>query len=151
VFPTDKRSAVLRVKSSETAVRNYLNQEMSGFIHDTPIHTEHCLCDHRRRIDHRMLIGNTLLAVETDERQHRGYNVTDEEDRYDDLYMIHSGKWIFIRFNPDAYTINGIRHNEKLASRLPVLLDEIKKQIKRINQEENVELVEVVKLYYDRG
>jgi hypothetical protein len=43
-------------------------------------------------VDHRKLIGNTMLAVETDENAHRGYDEKDEEIRYDDLYMIHSGK-----------------------------------------------------------
>jgi hypothetical protein len=33
-----------------------------------------------------------MLAVETDENAHRGYDEKDEEIRYDDLYMIHSGK-----------------------------------------------------------
>ena len=41
---------------------------------------------------HRKLIGGTILAIETDEFGHRGYDPTDEEIRYDDVYMIHSGK-----------------------------------------------------------
>ena len=123
---------------------------MQGFIHDVPLYTAHCNCSHRRRIDHRMMIGNTILAVETDERQHRGYNIADEEDRYDDLYMVHSGKWIFIRFNPDSYTINGRRCNPNIIKRLPVLMDEINKQIQRINNGENEELVEIIKLYFDK-
>jgi len=96
-----------------------------------------------------MLIGNTLLAVEVDERQHKGYNPNDENDRYDDLYMVFSGKWIFIRFNPDAYILKGKRYNQKLDVRLPVLLDEIKKQINRIENNENMELIEVIKLYFN--
>ena len=62
-----------------------------------------CDCSIRRRIDHRKLIGNTLIAVETDEFQHKRYDEQDEKDRYDDLYMAHSGKWVFIRFNPDPF------------------------------------------------
>jgi len=96
-----------------------------------------------------MLIGNTLLAVETDERQHRGYDQKDEEDRYDDLYMVHSGKWVFIRFNPDSYVEKGVRRNPDVKKRLPVLLDQIHKQIERIEKEENEGLVEIVKLYFD--
>lgn len=56
---------------------------------------------HRRRVDHRKLIHNTVLAIETDEFAHRDYDEKDEEIRYHDLYMIHSSKWIFSRFNPD--------------------------------------------------
>jgi len=49
-------------------------------------------------------IGNTLLCIETDENQHMSYDPQDEINRYNDLMMVHSGKWIFIRFNPDKYT-----------------------------------------------
>ena len=50
----------------------------------------------------RKQINDTLLCVETDEHAHAGYDKRDEEIRYDDLYMVYSGKWIFIRFNPDG-------------------------------------------------
>ena len=149
VFPNDPRSIKIREKSHEMKVRNFLNEHMKGFIHDVPMYTGHCNCTHRRRIDHRMLIGNTMLAVETDERQHRDYDKQDEIDRYDDLYMIHSGKWIFIRFNPDSYIKNKVRCNPAIQKRLPVLLEEIQKQIQRIEHDENTELIEVIKLYYD--
>ncbi len=97
-----------------------------------------------------MLVGGTILAVEVDERQHSSYDEKDEEIRYHDLYMIFSGKWIFIRFNPDAYTDHkGTRKNQKIASRLPILAMEIQRHIKRIEQEENSELVEIHTLYYN--
>ena len=92
-----------------------------------------------------------MLAVETDERQHRRYSDRDEEDRYEDLYMAYSGKWIFIRFNPDSYLQRGIRKNPDIKKRLPVLVEEIKRQITRIHQEENIDLVEIVKLYFDEA
>ncbi|QIG60104.1 hypothetical protein [Dishui Lake large algae virus 1] len=150
VFPTDPRSKILREKSHETAVRNYLFEHKIGFIHDTPIYTANCNCSHRRRIDFRMLIGNTMLAVEVDENQHSSYDKQDEEIRYDDLYMVFSGKWIFVRFNPDGYRDHkGNRKNYKLKTRLPVLLQEIDKHIRRIEKEENKEYLEIHKLYYD--
>ena len=31
------------------------------------MYTGHCDCTHRRRIDHRLLVGNTMIAVETDQ------------------------------------------------------------------------------------
>ena len=95
----------------------------------------------RRRIDHRKLIGATLLCVETDEFGHRGYNTKDEEIRYDDLFMVHSGKWVFIRFNPDGKGVD-------MVDKLTRLVEEIRIQIKRIEREENNELLEVVKLFY---
>ena len=64
--------------------------------------------------------------------------------------MIHSGKFVFIRFNPDKY-IN--KHNKSvnpmLYMRLPILKQEIERQIERIKNEENSELLEIIKLYYD--
>ena len=95
-----------------------------------------------RVIDHRKLIGNTILAIETDEFGHRGYDQKDEEIRYDDVYMIHSGKWIFIRFNPDT-NVSKIDIHHKLFK----LIETMEYCINRIKNEENTELVEIIKLY----
>lgn len=149
VFPTDPRSTILRTKSHEILVRNYLNEHITGFVHDLPLYTAHCDCSHRRRIDHRLIVENTLIAVETDERQHKNYDPKDEEDRYDDLYMVFSGKWIFIRFNPDSYIRNGIRENPNIKTRLPVLLDVIQQQINRAKQYDNKDPVEIIRLFFD--
>ncbi len=51
--------------------------------------------------------------METDEFGHRGYDPKDEEIRYDDVYMIHSGKWIFIRFNL-YYNVSKVDISDKL-------------------------------------
>ena len=148
-FPNDPLTFQMKSKTKEIAVRDYINSIFDGFSHDQPLWTGNCDCTHRRRIDHRKLIGNTLLCIETDEYQHKGYNKTDEEIRYDDLFMIHGGKFIFIRFNPDKYTVNGKQRNPYIFVRLSVLEQEIKKQIKRIENDENAELLEIIKLYYD--
>ena len=92
---------------------------------------------------------NTLLVIETDENQHKSYDEMDEETRYDDLYMAFSGKWIYIRFNPDKYIEYGKNKNPVLSRRLEELKLEIEKQIVRINKEENTELVERIYMYYD--
>ena len=55
--------------------------------------------------------------------------------------MIDSGKFIFIRFNPDG---KGVDMEDKLDR----LVEEIYTQIQRIENEENTELVEIVKLFY---
>ena len=141
-FPDDERSKVIYVHNKEIMVRNCINEKFDGFIHDKPLYTGGCDCTHRRRIDHRKLIGNTILAIETDEFGHRGYDKTDEEIRYDDLYMIHSGKWIFIRFNPDT-NVSKIDLNDKLDK----LVETINICVDRIECEENTELVEIIKLY----
>ena len=93
-------------------------------------------------MDHRKLIGNTILAVETDEFAHRRYDEKDEEIRYDDLYMIHSGKWVYIRYNPDGKGID-------MDDTLPILLETIEEQICRIEAEENSQLVEIIPLFYE--
>jgi hypothetical protein len=143
IFPDDERSKKVYSHTKEILVRNIINANFEGFIHDRPLYTGNCDCTHRRRIDHRKLIGNTILAIETDEFGHRGYDEYDEEIRYDDLYMIHSGKWIFIRFNPDT-NVSKIDIDDKLNK----LIETIENNINRIENEENNELVEIIKLFY---
>ena len=55
--------------------------------------------------------------------------------------MIHSGKWIFIRFNPDGKNVD-------LEDKLHELVRVIQQQIKVIEREENKELLEIIKMYY---
>ena len=141
LFPTDERSKVVYIHTKEIYVRNAINEKFEGFIHDKPLYTGHCDCTMRRRIDHRKLIGATLFCVETDENAHKGYDEKDEEIRYDDLYMVHSGKWVFIRFNPDGKGID-------MVDKLSRLIEEIHNQIERIENEENTELLEIIKLFY---
>jgi hypothetical protein len=81
------------------------------------------------------------LCIETDEFGHTGYDPNDEELRYDDLYMIHSGKWVFIRFNPDGKGVD-------MVDKLDRLMQEIQIHIERIENYENDELLEIIKLYY---
>ena len=126
-----------------------MNENFTGFIHDVPLYTGNCDCTHRRRIDHRIQIGNTLLCIETDEEQHRSYDKDKERIRYDDLYMVFSGKWIFIRFNPDSYMIKNKKMNPKLETRFLSLKDMIEKQMEIIEKEENTELIEIIKMYYN--
>ena len=151
-FPADPRTSKIRTKNHETRVMRFLKAEFPeiSFIHDKPIWTGGCDCSHRRRIDFRALIGNTILAIEVDEGQHKQYESTNETLRYDDLYMIFSGKWVFIRFNPDAYkNKKGRLVNCIIKDRLEVLKDFIKEQVKRIEAEENTELLEIHKLFFD--
>ena len=150
LFPDDPLTSGIHKKTKEIAVRNFLNTKFDGFIHDKPMWTGNCDCSHRRRIDHRKLIGNTLLCIETDEKQHKYYENEDEKIRYDDLYMLHGGKFIFIRFNPDNYVnINGTKKTTCMSYRLKELEQEIYIQMERINNEENTDLLEIHYLFYD--
>ena len=56
--------------------------------------------------------------------------------------MIHSGKWIFIRFNPDS-NVSKIDIDDKLDK----LIETINECIYKIKRDENKELVEIIKLY----
>ena len=143
VFPEDPRSAHVYTHTKEAAVRNMINEHFVGFTHDTTLYTGGCDCTHRRRIDHRRLIGGTMLAVETDEFAHRGYSATDEELRYDDLFMVFSGKWVWIRFNPD-----GGRDTPDFEDKLEVLRVTIENAIGEIEAGGSVELVSIVRLFY---
>lgn len=85
-----------------------------------------------------------------DENQHKRYGKKDEEIRYDDLYMLHGGKFIFIRFNPDKYTnSNGTKKDTYMKMRMEQLSQEIGKHIERISREENTELLDIHYLFYD--
>ena len=75
-----------------------------------------------------------MLCVETDERQHLSYDKTDEKNRYDDLVMIFSGKWIFIRFNPDSYIVNKKKYNPKYV----ILMENINEEIQLVSNEKNL-------------
>ena len=150
LFPTDPLTFQIRSKTKEIAVRDFINSNFDGWVHDKPLYTGHCDCTIRRRIDHRVLIGNTLLVVETDENQHKGYDRIDEEIRHHDLYMGYSGKWIYIRFNPDKYkSKHGKNKNPEIATRLIELKKMIEKQIKRIEHGENTDDIEIIRMYYD--
>ena len=150
LFPDDPRSIRIYEHTKEIRVRNAIieasstNPLFKGFVHDRSLYTGNCDCTHRRRVDHRKLIGNTILAIETDEFAHRTYDEKDEEIRYDDLYMIHSGKWIYIRFNPDVTRTQ----QTDIEDRIDVLIHVIEQQIERILSDENIELVEIIKLFY---
>jgi hypothetical protein len=153
LFPLDPLTFQIRCKTKEIAVRDFINTKFGGFYHDKPLwyNETACDCTTKRKIDHRKLINATLLCIETDENQHKSYSKQDEEARYNDLFMAYGGKFIFIRFNPDKYKDeNGKSSNPMLFNRLIVLEEEINKQIKRIENDENKDLLEVIELYYDK-
>jgi hypothetical protein len=87
----------IRSKTKEIDVRDFINATYEGFQHDKPLYTPDCDCTIRRRIDHRKLINNTILCIETDENQHKYYSKQDEGDRYNDAYMGFAAKWIWIK------------------------------------------------------
>ncbi len=76
-----------------------------------------------------------MLCIEIDENQHKSYNKIDEKIRYDNLFMDYSGKYIFIRYNPDIYKRNGRRLNPKFETRMTRLVQEIERHTQRIDND----------------
>jgi hypothetical protein len=131
---------------------SYITSKFDGFIHDKPFYVDldgGC-CATKRRIDLRKLINGTILCVEIDENQHKQYIKTSENVRYDDLFMDFSGKYIFIRYNPDKFIDKYNKSkNPFFEKRMDVLEHAINKNIERINNYENTELIEIHHLFYD--
>jgi len=88
-----------------------------------------------------------LTKVETDEFAHTGYDKDDEDIRYDDVVMIFSGNWIFIRFNVDSNKKARGRKTD-LEHKLRILVATIRESIRRIEAEENSEMCEIIKIFY---
>jgi pyruvate/2-oxoacid:ferredoxin oxidoreductase beta subunit len=64
--------------------------------------------------------------------------------------MIYSGKWVYIRYNPDSYTDEkGKRRNPLREKRLEQLKETVQTLVKKIQEEKNTELVEIHKLFYN--
>jgi hypothetical protein len=137
-FPDDPKVRI------EEIVKAYINSHFEGFIHDHKMPTAHCDCNHLRRIDHRCVVGNTLLCIETDEHHHRNYKKDDEDARYHDVLLPWGGKLCFIRFNPDD-------EGPPLEERLERLHSEMTQHIGRLERGENSSYLEVWHLYYPAG
>ena len=142
----------------ETKVRFAIEENFGknfNFTFDKRVALGDCKdCTIGRRPDALTMIDSVMLCVETDENQHQSYDEMDEEmARYNDLMMTYTGKWIYIRFNPDSFiNAQGRKHNPDMQQRLPVLISEIQKQICRIKSgeiHEKNEYVEIIYLFYD--
>lgn len=153
LFPADPKTRKIRDRTKEMKVVNYMCVRYPDLVHDRPLVYGDCDCLHRRRIDLRMVVEGTLLAIEIDEDQHgkgKGKYTPDQEaERYNDIMMIHGGKMLFIRFNPDAYLdANDKKTDTELAVRLARLEEEVKYQIDRIRRGVNT-ILDVSYLFYD--
>ena len=152
LFPDDPRALTVRKKSKELQVMTYIFSKYQGFKNDKPFYVdlEGGCCATKRRIDLRKLIGNTMLCVEVDENQHKYCVKNDENKRYDDLFLDLSGKFIFIRYNPDKFVDKyGKSKNPMFETRMEVLEKSLNKHIERIENGENIGLVEIHHLFYD--
>ena len=152
LFPEDPRALTVRKKSKELQVITHIFSKYDGFKNDKPFYVdlEGGCCETKRRIDLRKLLGNTMLCIEVDENQHKYYIKEKEIERYNDLFMDFSGKYVFIRYNPDKYIDKlGKSKNPMFETRMEILEKSINKHIKRIENGENHDLVEIHHLLYD--
>ena len=154
LFPEDPRAQTVRKKSKELQVMTHIFSKYGGFKNDKPFYVdlEGGCCATKRRIDLRKLIGNTMLCIEVDENQHKTYIKENENNRYDDLFMDFSGKYIFIRYNPDKFIDKyGVSKNPMFDTRMEVLEKSIDRHLERIQNELNKDLVEIHHLFYDEN
>ena len=75
-----------------------------------------------------------------------------ENIRYDNLFMDFSGKYIFIRYNPDKFIdkYNSSKTNF-FQTRMDVLENNINKHIQRIENCLNTDLIEIHHLFYNEN
>ncbi len=152
LFPTDPRTANIRKKTKELEVVNHVcNVHTGEWYHDAPLWVdfEGGCCVSKRRIDLRQIFQSTLLCIEVDENQHKYYTQADDFVRYNELMCDLTCKYIFIRYNPDSYKVGNKKINTLASDRMKILDEEIKKQIVRINNNENDDLLEIIHLFYD--
>lgn len=135
---------------------NYILSELpvEGWLWDKPLYVDFhggC-CASKRRIDLRILVEHDdqslfWLGIEIDENQHKSYAADYETDRYNDLFMDFSGKYVFIRINPNGFKQQGKRIDPPFEERVPAVMSLIEDIIS--NGPRSTDLVEVHHLFYD--
>jgi len=143
-FPTDPRSSFRTVRPEHT-VRAAINVTFQGFTHNKVMLTVDKF--HRRRIDHRILIKNTILAIETDEKAHQYYDKNGEAVRYHDFITTFKHKFVFIRFNPHS-NMESDSAKTDFQHKLRTLLRTISTQMDRIRKGQNTAKLQTLKLFY---
>jgi hypothetical protein len=156
MFPHDPRTRGIRTKSKEVAWVSAILQECPGsnWVWDKPIYVDFSggCCSTKRRIDLRSLVehkekGLFWLCIEIDENQHKSRAATYEDTRYNDLFVDFSGRYIFLRVNPDPFRYRGCRSNPPFDQRFQIIKDKI---VDLINGgPESTDLVEVHHFFYD--
>lgn len=120
LFKDDPRVAQIRSKSKENLWVNKIlgtiqpPDNASEWVWDKKIWVDFhggC-CESKRRIDLRLLVqhktkGLFWLCIEIDEHQHKSYAAGYEIARYNDLFMDFSGRYVFLRVNPDPFRCGG--------------------------------------------
>lgn len=102
------------------------------------------------------LCGNTVVAVEIDESEHKNYVEGYEIVRYHDLLMDFTGRFVFLRINPDAFRRAGRHHNPPFEQRVAKACDRLKDILRSVQRwgsslgpvDADASLVEIHHLFY---
>jgi len=130
------------------------NIAFQGWVWDKPIYVnfDGGCCATKRRIDLRLLVEHPTkclfwLCIEIDENQHKTYAVGYEEARYNDLFLDFSGRYLFLRVNPDAFSDHGCRQDPPFEERFEIVRGAI---LQAIDEGRTTsDLVEVNHFFYD--
>jgi len=151
-------------KTKEKTVTDFINGEFPQFT----IVTDKKIADgcSKKRPDILINFGDYVLIVEIDENQHREYDCSCENKRLMELSQdVGHIPIVFIRFNPDDYTVDGNKikscwgengngilvvkkgKKDEWDARLKVL----KEQIQYWSQNKTEKTIEIVELFYDQS
>ena len=89
-----------------------------------------------------------MLCIEIDENHHKYFDNSDENTRYGDLWILVVSIF-FIIYNPYKYIDKYSKCKNPFNNRMDALTLLIDKHIKRIENAENNDLVEIYHLFYD--
>jgi hypothetical protein len=158
LFPGDPRVKQMRTKSKEIKWVNALldSPELSGYEWrwDKPLYVDFFggCCATRRRIDLWTLVGHTIVAIEIDENQHKDRASEYEQERYNDLFMDFSGRYVFLRINPDSYRVSGKKQDPVFEERLELVRAELEGILADVESNDmgaDSGLVTVSHMFYD--
>jgi hypothetical protein len=130
LFPEDPLTFQTMYRSKQQATYQFVASHFDGFQHESPLYIAGV------RIDCRIVIADTVLCVSTDPN----------------IMLVEDGatpyKVILIVFNPNKYVTKiGDTMNPMLYMRLPLLEDEIARQLERIIAGKNIDRCEIVRLF----
>ena len=150
LFPKLEKEKHLKIK--EIDVVNFVCHkyfDIGKWYHDKQLIADDNHERTYRRIDLRIQINDTIFCIEIDENQHELYTKINEIRRYIEIINTNKNKYVFIRYNPDAYNNGTDIVNPDKSVRFGKLADEIDKQIDRILNNENGQRLEINYLFYN--
>lgn len=155
-FKDDPRVKKIRKKTMETMWVNAMMESPDlpelKWTWDKPLYVdfEGGCCATKRRIDMWTLIGDTIVAVEIDEHEHKAYPAGHDKARYNDLFMDFSGRYVFLRVNPHYYKEDGRRKDPPFEQRFAMVIAKLNELIANIGKRDlsSSALVEVHHMFY---